>query len=167
MHERVAMTVLAGSTSGRLFTEVRQKRSLCYSVGGSYRSGRDFGSIRIYAGTTPDRAQETLNVCLAELNRMREGVEADEFDRAITGLKASIIMQGESTPARAASLASDHFRLGRSRSLADLAAAVDAVTRDRLNEHLASREFNPLTISTIGPEPLEVPESVVAEAEAG
>jgi predicted Zn-dependent peptidase len=36
--ERIGTTVLSGSTSARLFTEVRQKRSLCYSVGASYRA---------------------------------------------------------------------------------------------------------------------------------
>ena len=54
--ERVATAVLSGSTSGRLFSEVRQKRSLCYSVGASYRAGRDDGAISLYAGTTPERA---------------------------------------------------------------------------------------------------------------
>ena len=71
--ERVAITVLSGSTSGRLFTEVRQKRSLCYSVGASYRADRDRGLVAMYAGTTPQRAQETLDVCCGEVQRLREG----------------------------------------------------------------------------------------------
>jgi predicted Zn-dependent peptidase len=53
MIERLGISVLSGSTSGRLFTEVRQKRSLCYSVGASYRAGRDIGYVSLYAGTTP------------------------------------------------------------------------------------------------------------------
>ncbi|MBT8484269.1 MAG: insulinase family protein [Phycisphaerales bacterium] len=164
MLERAATAVLSGSSSGRLFTEVRQKRSLCYSVGASYRSGREGGWVALYAGTTPERAQETLDVCGQEIERLREGVTAEEFERAIVGMKSHLIMHGESTPARAAALANDQFRLGRPRSLADVAAEIDALTRSDLNAYLADRGFGPFTVVSIGPTPLEAP---VASAEAG
>jgi predicted Zn-dependent peptidase len=157
MLERLAVGVLSGGTSARLFTEVRQKRSLCYSVGASYSAGRDTGVVSLYAGTTPERAQETLDVCGAEVERLREGVAADEFERAIVGLKSRLVMQGESTSARAATVGSDHFRVGRARTLDELAAAVDAVTVDRLNEYLRDRDFGPSTVASVGPVELAVP----------
>lgn len=155
MLERLAVAVLSGSTSGRLFTEVRQKRSLSYSVGASYQAGRDHGLVAMYAGTTPQRAQETLEVCAAEIRRLRQGVQQSEFQRAVNGLKSHLIMQGESTPARAAALATDHFRLGRARTLDDLAGAIDAITCDELNAYLARREFGNFTIVSIGSAALE------------
>lgn len=151
MLERLAVNVLGGSTSGRLFTEVRQKRSLCYSVGASYRSGRDDGMVTIYAGTTPDRAQETLDVCIEEIRRLSDGIEEGEFHRAATGLKSHLIMQGESTGARASALAADQFRLGRPRSLEEIAAAVDAITLDQLNAYIACRRPEALTVVSLGP----------------
>jgi predicted Zn-dependent peptidase len=157
MLERVAVSVLSGSTSGRLFTEVRQKRSLCYSVGASYRGDRDTGMVSLYAGTTPERAQETLDVCIAQIERMGEGVTQAERDRAVTGLKSHLVMQGESTPARAAAIGQDQFRLGRPRSLEELTDAVDAVTVDRLNQYLAGRVWGQFTLASIGPVPLAVP----------
>src|SRR5690606_13143969 len=111
-----------------LFTEVRQKRSLCYSVGAAYRAGRDAGMVSLYAGTTPERAQQTLEVCIEEIERMKAGFTTAEFHRAVIGLKAHQIMQGESTPARAAALVYDQFRVGRARSLDEIAAIVDAIT---------------------------------------
>src|SRR6185503_2583070 len=60
---RMAMEVLSGGMSGRLFTEVREKRGLCYSVWAGYSSLKDQGSIFSYAGTSNDRAQATLD-CL-------------------------------------------------------------------------------------------------------
>lgn len=155
--ERVAMMVLSGSTSGRLFSEVRQKRSLCYSVGASYAAGRDRGMVSMYAGTTPERAQETLDVSMAEINRMREGVTREEFDRALLGVRSRLVMQGESTPARASSLASDQFRLGRPRSLEEQLAEFDAVSHERLQAYLADRVAGPFTLVTIGPKPLDLP----------
>ncbi len=156
MLERLALGVLSGGTSGRLFTEVRQKRSLCYSVGASYSAGRDRGVITLYAGTTPERAQETLDVCAAEVERLRKGVARDEFERATVGLKSRLIMQGESTAARAAAIGSDHFRIGRARTLDELAEAVDGVTLDKLNDYLRTRDYGPATIASVGPVELAV-----------
>ena len=48
---RMAVEILSGGMSGRLFTEVREKRGLCYSVGASYGSLKDQASIIGYAGT--------------------------------------------------------------------------------------------------------------------
>jgi len=154
MLERLATRVLSGSTSGRLFTEVRQKRSLCYSVGASYRAGKNAGHVSLYAGTTPERAQQTLDVCRAEIERMREGVEPDEFHRAVIGLKSQLVMSGESTAARAGALGHDQFRLGRTRTLDEITAAIDAITLDDLNAYLATRDFagdEGYTMACIGP----------------
>ena len=96
---RMAVEILSGGMSGRLFTEVREKRGLCYSVGASYSSLKHQASIMGYAGTSNERAQATLDCFLAEIIRLSEGVTKAELDRAKTGLKASTIMQGESTGA--------------------------------------------------------------------
>ncbi len=154
MTERLGISVLSGGTSARLFTEVRQKRSLCYSVGASYIAGRDRGHVRLYAGTTPERAQETLDVSMTEIERLRQGAAEDEFRRAVTGLKSSLIMQGESTRARAGGIASDWFRLGRARTLDDVAAEINAVALDDLNDHLGRRDTGPFTLAVVGPNPL-------------
>ena len=153
--ERVACRVLSGSSSGRLFTEVRQKRSLCYSVGASYRAGRDDGAISLYAGTTPDRAQETLDVCKAEFDRMRSGITAEELSRALLGLESEVVMGGESSSARASTLAVDWFALGRVRTLQEIITELRGVTLDEVNGHLAGRVHGESTLVTMGPEPLD------------
>jgi len=157
MRERLAIAILSGGTSGRLFSEVRQKRSLCYSVGASYSAGRDRGLVTLYAGTTPDRAQETLDVSMAEIRRLSEGFTEEEFRRAVIGLKSRLVMQGESTPARASALASDQHRIGRPRSLDERLAEIEAVTADDLRRYVADRRPGPFTLATIGPRPLELP----------
>ncbi len=96
-----AVHVLSGGMSARLFTEVREKRALCYSVWASYQTFKDRASVISYAGTTNERAQETLDVLLRELRRLPEGIEMEEVERVQAGLKSSLIMQQESTSARA------------------------------------------------------------------
>src|SRR4051794_228741 len=71
---RAAECVLSGGMSARLFTEVREKRGLCYSVGVRHETFKDRAAMVGYAGTGADRAQETLDVTMAELRKLKDGV---------------------------------------------------------------------------------------------
>ncbi len=154
--QRAAVAVLSGGMSGRLFTQVREKRGLCYAVHAAYRGQRDRGTVWSYAGTTAPRAQETLDVLAAELRAVTRGVDASEFQRAIVGMKSRLVMQGESTAARAAAIANDQHRLGRPRTLDELADRVDAITIERLNAYLAEHPPGAMTVVTLGPAPLSL-----------
>jgi len=156
MLQKTAIAVLSGGMSGRLFTEVREKRGLCYAVYARYMGQRDLGTITAYAGTTTERAQETLDVMLTELERLSEGVMQDEFDRAIIGMKSRLVMQGESTSARSGAIASDYYHLGQARSLDELSAEVEAVRLDALNTFVAEHPMQTMTLSTIGQNALVV-----------
>lgn len=158
--EKIVMTVLSGGMAGRLFTEVREKRALCYSVNASYAGDKDHGTVSAYVGTSPDRAQESLDVLYEELMKLKTpqgAITPDEFSRAAVQMKSSLVFSGESTSARAISLAYDHRRLGRARSLEELAVAIDAVTLDQLNEYVRRRQMGRWTIQTLGPAPLKPP----------
>ncbi|MFO0872389.1 MAG: pitrilysin family protein [Phycisphaerales bacterium] len=150
MRERLLVRVLGAGSSSRLFSEVREKRGLCYSVFASYSSGRDVGMTSVYAGSTPQRAQQTLDVALAEIERVREGVAPAEFQRAVVGLKSRLVMQGESTGARAASLAGDQFRLGRARTLDEIAGEIDTISHADLQAYAQGRTFAPYTLVWVG-----------------
>ena len=69
----LATGVLSGGMGSRLFSEVREKRGLVYSVAAVNRAVRGFGYTLGYAGTTPERAEETLRVLLGELSKLRKG----------------------------------------------------------------------------------------------
>lgn len=158
--EKVVVNVLSGGMSGRLFSEVREKRGLCYSVSAGYRGDRDFGVVSAYVGTKPERAQESLDVLMAEMRRIQtpEGaITPEEFSRAIVGMKSKLVFSGESTAARAAAIGADYFRLGRCRTLEELSKQVDEVTLDRVNEYVKRRSFGRLTVQTVGPTPLKPP----------
>ncbi len=153
---RLGVEALSGGMSSRLFTEIREKRGLVYSVWAGYSSLKGYGSIMGYAGTSNERAQATLDTFIAELRRLSEGgATADELDRAKTGLKAATIMQGESTSARAGSIAHDYFMRGRIRSLDEIKSAIDAVTLEQVNDFLREHPPGPFTIVTVGPQALK------------
>ena len=155
---RAAAAILGGYSSARLFTEVREKRGLCYSVYASYESQRDRAAVLCYAGTSADRAQETLDVTIAEIDRLaRDGVEADELETMRAGLKSSLVMQQESSMSRSGALASDWYYLGRVRSLDEISAALDALTPESVGSHAAAIDLNAMTILTLGPNALTFP----------
>ena len=133
-----AVNVLSGGMSSRLFTHVREERGLCYSVWATYQTFKDRASVIAYAGTTAERAQETFDVTLRELKRLREGIEEDEIDRVRAGLKSSLIMAEESTSSRAGSLASDWYYLGRVRSTEEIQKAIDGLTPKAILDHVGA-----------------------------
>jgi predicted Zn-dependent peptidase len=151
-----AVQVLSGGMGARLFTEVREKRGLSYAVYASYQTFKDRACVLCYAGTT-DRAQESLDVLMAELRRLDQGVSAEEVERVQAGLKSSVIMQEESTSARAGALASEWYYLGRVRPLEEIQAAINALTPDGIVRHV--REYPPrdCTVVTLGPSALKFP----------
>ncbi len=134
---RIAARVLGGGSSSRLFDEVRERRGLCYSVGAAYSAGRDLGRLTIYAGSRPDRAQETLDCIQRELERFAKGIERDECERARIGMLSKLMMSEESTGARAMALASDWFTFGHTRSTDVVARDLSGVTLDQVNQLVA------------------------------
>ncbi len=158
---RAAASILGGYSSSRLFTEVREKRGLCYSIYAGFESLRDHAAIVCQAGTAPDRAQETLDVLVEELLRLRrEGVAREELETMRAGLKSSLVMQQESSASRAAALAGDWYFLGRVRTIAEIAQALDALTAESVSQHCRTLPIAEMTLLTLGPTALRIPSNV-------
>jgi predicted Zn-dependent peptidase len=155
-----AVGVLSSGSSSRLFTEVRERRGLCYSVYASLHTQRDRASVLCYAGTTSERAQETLDVTVQELMRLGEGIQQCELDRLKARIKSSLIMQQESTSARSGALARDWYHLGRARTLDEVGRLVDALSAESINAFLKRNPPRDLLVVTLGPEPLRLPANI-------
>lgn len=153
---RMGIEVLSGGMAARLFTEVREKRGLCYSVRAMTHAVRGAGAIIAYAGTTPERCQETLDVLVSELRRLAEGVTENELARARTGVLSALVMQSETARARAGSLARDQFLLGRVRTMDEIRAGVQAVRPEHIAAYLHRCPADELTVVTLGPVGLQV-----------
>jgi predicted Zn-dependent peptidase len=153
-----AVGVLSGGMSARLFTEVRERRGLCYSVYATLHTLLDRGAVFCYAGSGADRAQETLDVTLAELRRLARGVEETELDRLKARIKSALIMQQESSSGRSASLARDQYHLGKPRTLDEVGRLIDQLSSRTINAYLADHPPGDFTVVTLGPRPLAVPQ---------
>lgn len=154
-----AVSVLSGGMSARLFTEIREKRGLCYSVYASQAAMKHEGRVLCYAGSSNDRAQETLDVLLQELKKLGDGIQEEELARCKARAKSSLIMQQESTGSRAGSIARDWFLLGRVTTLQEVRDRVDELTVPMLLDYVHRKPAQDFTVLTIGPKALEVNES--------
>jgi predicted Zn-dependent peptidase len=158
-HARAVTAILGGYASARLFTEVREKRGLCYSVYSSYEGLKHQAAVICHAGTSTERAQETLDVTLAELKRLKaSGIDGEELDMMRAGLKSGLIMAQESSMARSSALAVDWYFLGRVRPLEEISAALDALSAADVSEYAARQPIDEATILTLGPKALELPD---------
>jgi predicted Zn-dependent peptidase len=152
---RAAVAVLSGGMSSRLFTEVREKRGLCYVVGASYHCLKEMAGIGCYAGTTPDKAQQTYDVIIAEFKKLAEGIGQEELQRAKIGLESGLIMQSESTIARAQAAAMDFYMLGKVRTLDEIKQQIEKTTVKSVLDFLKKNPFNKFCSVTIGPEKIK------------
>lgn len=150
--------VLSGGMGARLFTEIREKEGLCYSVSASYQPMRDRGAVVAHAASLNHQAQRTLDKLIQELKRLPAGIEEEEVDRVRVGLKTGHIMQQESTSARATSMASDWYYLGRIRSFQEIRDSINGLSAKSLTTHLQKNPPGKFSIVTLGPNPLSLPE---------
>jgi len=97
--------VLGGSgLTSRLFTEVREKRGLTYSVSSSLINFDYASALAISTGTRADRAQESLKTIREEVKRMATtGVTASELAAAKSYIIGSYAVQNMGSSADIAS----------------------------------------------------------------
>jgi predicted Zn-dependent peptidase len=158
---KIAVSLLGASMFGRLFMELREKRGLCYSVYARHSSNASHGTVTAYVGTTPERAQESLDTLLHEFSRIWGSVSSEEVERAKTNLKSALIMGEESPASRASSNATDWWLLKRVRSLREISGEIDKVGVNEVYDFLDHHPLSPATVLTLGRAPLAVPSYVI------
>ena len=89
---------LGGSSHSRLFQEVREKRGLAYAVQARFDGMERAGLMRVYVGTSAERAHESVEVVMQELRKLEtDGITEDELRLSKTRLKSQLVMRSEST----------------------------------------------------------------------
>jgi len=151
---RVLDTIFGGTSSSRLFQEIREQRGLAYAVYTFTSAYADTGQVGMYLGTRPDNLVEALAVVGSELTRIREQpATPEELDRAKENLKGRVVLALESTGARMNRLGSEVLAGAPLLSLDEVVRRIDAVTLDHLAK-LVDELWAPerLSAAGIGPE---------------
>jgi predicted Zn-dependent peptidase len=128
-------SIFGGSTSSRLFREVREKRGLAYSVGSYNEQFTDQGLVATYVGTREDNVEEACAIIGTELGRLRtEPVSDEELARAKESVKGRLVLSSESTAARMTRISRATLFGLPIESLDEMLAKIDAVEVDELTE---------------------------------
>jgi predicted Zn-dependent peptidase len=145
--------IFGGSTSSRLFREIREKRGLAYSVGSYTEQYVECGMLAMYVGTREENVDEACAIIGEELSKLRsEGVTPEELERAKEHVKGRMVLSLESTASRMSRISRSILFDVPLLSLDEMLARVDAVTLDDLAA-LAAEFYDPagLSAAAIGP----------------
>lgn len=163
---RVLDTIFGGTSSSRLFQEVRERRGLAYSVYSFTGAYSDTGQVGLYVGTRADNLVQALGVVGTELERFRaEPATPEELSRAKENLKGRVVLALESTGARMNRLGSEVLADSPLMPLDEVVERIDAVSVEDLAA-LADELWDPerLSASGIGPDAERFDEAVAAVA---
>jgi predicted Zn-dependent peptidase len=147
---RVLDNILGGTSSSRLFQEVREKRGLAYSVYSFEALHAGTGQVGLYLGTRPDNVGRALRVVAEELERFRaEPATPDELERSKENVKGRVVLALESTTARMNRLGTSVLAGMPLLTVDEVIERIDAVTADDLRA-LTAELFAPERLSAAG-----------------
>jgi predicted Zn-dependent peptidase len=147
---RVLEGVLGGTSSSRLFQEVREKRGLAYSVFSFSNLYAHTGEVGLYVGTRPDNLGEAIATIAGELERFVESPVSDaELTRSRENVKGRIVLALESTAARMNRLGSSVLSDLPILSVDEIIERIDAIEAAALHE-LAAELFAGERLSVAG-----------------
>jgi predicted Zn-dependent peptidase len=152
---RVLEGVLGGTSSSRLFQEVRERRGLAYSVFCFSSLYAHTGDVGLYVGTRPENIREALAVVAAELERCVEDPASDaELVRSRENLKGRVVLGMESTGARMSRLGASVLNDLPILSVNEMIERIDSVSIEQVRA-LAAELFPPERMSAAGVGPQE------------
>ena len=141
--ERYALSITASLLSGmagRLFDELRERRSLAYTVATFPWLGRYAGLMLSYIATSPDREDEARGAMLAELRRLVDEPPDDaELDRAKSYTAGAVEMRLQSGRSMADEVLQAWMK-GAIEAVPEQAGRLRAVTRREVGD-VADRVF--------------------------
>ncbi len=149
--QRVAMALLAGGMSCRLFTELRERQGLVYWVTAWTEHPRGVGIVYLGGSSTPQNADKTYSALLSEVDRLGRDLDDVELQRAITGIVAKVQTRGDLTRAWCSEMADSLFHHGKIIPRSDKIARIKAVTVADVQAYLEAYPREHLNILTLGP----------------
>lgn len=152
---KVLAALLGQGMSSRLYTEVREKRGLAYSVHAGHSSYVDTGMMEIYAGVSLDKTGAALDAIFTELVKVAQrAVGADELQKSKSKLKGGLALSLESNANVSDMLGRQLTLEGRVVPVEETVAQIDAVTPTDI-KRVAQEMLRPegLRLGVISPQP--------------
>lgn len=148
----VLNAVLGGGMSSRLFQEVREKRGLVYSTYSFASSYADAGYFGMYAGCTPSKVRQVIDLLGAELDKLAaDGISDEELRKAVGQLCGGIVLALEDTGSRMSRLGRAELVSGEYQDIDETLRQIKAVTASEVQELARELAAAPRTVTVVGP----------------
>lgn len=148
----VLNTALGGSTSSRLFQEVRERRGLAYSVYSFAMQHADAGLVGVSAGCLPGKLDAVLETVRGELAKVAaDGITDEELRRGQGQLKGSLVLGLEDSGSRMSRLGKAELVGDELLTLDEVIERIDAVTLDEVRSLAADLYGGPELLAVVGP----------------
>lgn len=79
---KVLNNLLTGGMSSRLFTEIREKNNLAYSVKGDSDDNKRFGYNLVFVGCMPKNVDKIKRIIIGEYRKIFETIKEEELEQA-------------------------------------------------------------------------------------
>jgi predicted Zn-dependent peptidase len=152
---KVLTTILGRGMSSRLFTNVRERQGLAYTVYAEINNYVDTGIFHVYAGVNLDKISQAVTSIMHELEKIRlEPASVSELAKAKQQLRAGLEMSLESNGSVADRIGTQLLLLDEVKSIDGTIAEIEAVTLEDV-QRVAREMLAPerLRFAIIAPEP--------------
>ncbi|MCQ2052795.1 MAG: insulinase family protein [archaeon] len=144
---KILSIILGHGISSRLFQSVREEKALVYSIYSMVNQYTDAGHIASFMSSTSENVLEAITTTAKVYKQLKdEGLTKGELARSKNIFKGSLIRSMESTEHRMFRLAIDTMTSGKSTTLEERTATLDAVTEEDVmkvaNEILDPKRLN-------------------------
>ncbi|MFC1626050.1 M16 family metallopeptidase, partial [Patescibacteria group bacterium] len=153
--QSVLSVILGGGMSSRLFTEVRERRGLAYSVKTSIERYQETGYLATYAGVDLAKIDEAIKIIVGEhykLTGKKDPITVSELKKAKEYIKGHLALSLEDTKNVNSFFTEQVLFLNKVKTPKEVFKAVDKVRMDDVYKQ-AKRLFVPerLNLAIIGP----------------
>ena len=126
--------ILGEGMSSRLFTEIRDKLGLAYSIHSYVDHFLDSGSVTIYAGVEPKNLSTVIKAILEQLSQLKEPIHESELSKAKELTKGRLLLRMEDSRTVAGWMGGQEVLTGRILTVDQVVSTIDAITADELRE---------------------------------
>jgi len=152
--------ILGEGMSSRLFTEIRDKMGLAYSIHSYVDHFLDCGSMIIYAGVKPKNLPTTIKAILEQLSKLKDEIPEAELTKVKELAKGRLLLRMEDSRNVAGWMGGQEILTRRILTPERVMALINAITAEELKQ-LAGELLisSQLRLAVVGPvsaaEPLE------------
>ena len=148
----VLNTALGGSTSSRLFQEVREARGLAYSVFSFAQHHADSGLVGVSVGCLPDKVDDVLETVRGEFAKLvAHGLTAEELARAKGQLRGGLVLGLEDSSSRMSRLGKAELVYDELLTIDEVIQRIDGVTLDQVHDLAKDLFAQPEVLAVVGP----------------